>query len=56
MAADSPNDKRYMLLAFLRPTPICIAVYGAMGGPMPTAVAVFMDRETKSISLVDVRA
>ena len=40
MAADSPNDKRYLLLAFLRPTPICIAV--------------FLDRETRQISLVDV--
>lgn len=56
MAADSPNDKRHVLVAFVRPTPICIAVCGAMGGPLPTAIAVFLDRETSQVSLVDVTA
>lgn len=25
MSADSPNDKRHVLVAFMRPTPICMA-------------------------------
>lgn len=51
---NSPNDKRHMLLSFLRPTQVCMAVCRAIGGPIPTAVAVFMDRETGHVSLVDV--
>jgi len=56
MAADSPNDKRHVLVAFIRPTQICIATCRAIGGPLPTAIAVFLDRETKAINLVDVKA
>lgn len=39
MAADSPNDKRHVLVAFMRPTPICMATCRAIGGPLPTAIA-----------------
>ena len=56
MAADSPNDKRHVLVAFMSPTPICMATCRAIGGPLPTAIAVFLDRETRQISLVDVTA
>jgi len=27
-----------------------------IGGPLPTAIAVFLDRETRQISMVDVTA
>lgn len=30
MAADSPNDKRHVLVAFMRPTPICMATCRAL--------------------------
>ena len=56
MAADRPNDKRHLLVAFVRPTPICMAACRAIGGPLPTAIAVFLDRETSQVSLVDVTA
>ena len=56
MAADSPNDKRHILVALLRPAPISLAVCQVIGGPQPPAIAVFLDREQKTISLVDVRA
>ena len=56
MAQDSLNDKRHVLVALLRPSPVSLAVCRAIGGPRPPAVAVFFDRETKAISLVDVTA
>ena len=31
---NSPNDKRHMLLAFLRPTQVCMAACRAIGGPL----------------------
>lgn len=49
-------DKRFLSKTVEWPTPICIAVCGAMGGPLPTAIAVFLDRETSQVSLVDVTA
>lgn len=54
MAADSPNDKRHVLVALLRPAPISLAACQAIGGPRPPAIAVFFDREQGTISLVDV--
>jgi len=56
MAADSPNDKRHLLVMWLRPSLVSLAVCRAIGGPLPTAIAVFLDRETRQISLVDVTA
>lgn len=56
MAADSPNDKRHVLVAMLRPSPISMAACQAIGGPRPPAIAVFFDREQKTIGLVDVVA
>lgn len=56
MASDSPNDKRHVLVALLRPAPISLAVCQVIGGPRPPAVAVFFDREEHTFSLVDVRA
>ena len=56
MAQDSHNDKRHVLVALLRPSPVSLAVCRAIGGPLPTAIAVFLDRETRQISLVDVTA
>jgi hypothetical protein len=56
MAADSPNDKRHILVAMLRPALISLAACQAIGGPRPPAIAVFFDREQKTISLVDVAA
>lgn len=56
MAQDSPNDKRHVLVALLRPSPVSLAVCRAIGGPRPPAIAVFFDREQKTIGLVDVRA
>jgi len=56
MAADSPNDKRHILVALLRPAPISLAACQVIGGPRPPAIAVFMDREQGTISLVDVVA
>lgn len=56
MAADSPNDKRHILVALLRPAQVSMAVCLAIGGPRPPAIAVFLDREQKTISLVDVVA
>ena len=56
MAADSPNDKRHILVALLRPAQVSMAVCLAIGGPRPPAVAVFFDREEHTFSLVDVRA
>jgi len=54
MASDSPNDKRHILVALLRPSPISLAVCQVIGGPRPPAVAVFFDREQGTIGLVDV--
>jgi hypothetical protein len=56
MAADSPNDKRHILVAMLRPSPISLAACQVIGGPRPPAVAVFFDREDHTFSLVDVVA
>ena len=56
MAADSPNDKRHILVALLRPASISLAACQAIGGPRPPAIAVFLDREQGTISLVDVVA
>jgi hypothetical protein len=56
MAADSPNDKRHILVAMLRPALISLAACQVIGGPRPPAIAVFFDREQKTISLVDVAA
>ncbi len=54
MAADSPNDKRHILVALLKPSSVSMAVCQAIGGPRPPAVAVFFDREEHTFSLVDV--
>ena len=54
MAQDSPNDQRYILVKMLRPLPIRLAVCQAIGGPKPTAIAVFFDRQDKTFSLIDV--
>ena len=56
MAADSPNDKRHILVALLRPAPISLAACQAICGPRPPAIAVLFDREQKTIGLVDVVA
>ncbi len=56
MAADSPNDKRHILVALLRPASISLAACQVIGGPRPPAIAVFLDREHGTISLVDVVA
>jgi hypothetical protein len=56
MAADSPNDKRHILVAMLRPLPISLAACQVIGGPRPPAIAVFFDREEHTFSLVDVVA
>jgi hypothetical protein len=56
MAADSPNDKRHILVALLRPAPISVAACQVIGGPRPPTIAVFLDREQGTISLVDVVA
>jgi hypothetical protein len=54
MAADSPNDRRHILVAMLRPSPLSLAACQAIGGPRPPAIAVFFDREQGTIGLVDV--
>jgi hypothetical protein len=56
MAADSPNDKRHILVALLRPSPISLAACQVIGGPRPPAIAVFFDREEHAFNLVDVAA
>ncbi len=56
MAQDSPNDKRHVLVALLRPSLVSLAVCRAIGGQRPPAVAVFFDREEHTFSLVDVAA
>jgi hypothetical protein len=56
MAADSPNDKRHILVAMLRPALISLAACQVIGGPRPPAIAVFFDREEHTFSLVDVVA
>jgi len=45
MAQDIPNDKRHVLVALLRTSPVSLAVCRAIGGPRPPAVAVFFDRK-----------
>jgi len=37
MAADSPNDKRHILVAMLRPSTISLAACQVIGGPRPPA-------------------
>lgn len=54
MSQNSANDQRYVLIKMLRPLPICLAVCQAIGGPRPTAIAVFFDRQDKVFSLIDV--
>lgn len=54
MAADSPNDKRHVLVMWLRPSLVSLAVCQAIGRPRPPAMAVFFDRQELSVSLVDV--
>jgi hypothetical protein len=56
MAADSPNDKRHILVALLRPAPISLAACQVIGGPRPPDIAVFFDREEHTFSLVDMVA
>jgi hypothetical protein len=56
MAQDSPHDKRHVLVALLRPSPVSLAVCRSIGGPRPPAVAVFFDREEHIFSLMDVAA
>ena len=53
-ASLKPNDKRHVLVALLRPSPVSLAVCRAIGGPRPPAMAVFFDRQELSVSLVDV--
>ena len=38
MAQDSPNDKRHVLVALLRPSPVSLAVCLATGGPRPRGI------------------
>lgn len=48
------NDKRHLMMAFLRPTPLAQAVRLAFAlGPMP-ALAVFVDRVDAEVTIFEV--
>lgn len=48
------NDKRYLMVAFIRPSPACIAVRQAFRlGPMP-ALSVFWDTVEKRATIFEV--
>ena len=49
-----PNDKRHLMMAFIRPTPVCVAVRQAHRlGPMP-AIAVFWDTAENKATIFEV--
>ena len=54
MSKNQSNDKNHVLMAFLVPKPLPVILARVLGWKEPQCLAVFLNRETKAIDILEV--